>query len=266
MLRSCIVCRAGATPELQLQYCSVCQSALYCSRACQREDWKKQHKRICKLLNVGHGDMQVRNKMHMDRLMAAKELFEKTENDLSGDRKQFFKLFQESTFEGSRYAALEMKNIAERQTKHNQEALLYYSLSFLVRSSNSEMLSWSNSPLLVMLQFVDANVLSGVDELKQTPLHYLASLADSRDYATHENQLILAKQLMEHGADVNNASIPHDKMPLHIACYGGAVTNLDLVQLLLVNGADPNAQDRLGRTPLMCTTPGAPGAAKFLLN
>jgi hypothetical protein len=44
------------------------------------------------------------------------------------------------------------------------------------------------------------------------------------------------------------------------------VTNLDLVELLLKKGANPNTQDLLGRTPLMGTTPFAPGAAKFLLN
>jgi hypothetical protein len=43
----------------------------------------------------------------------------------------------------------------------------------------------------------------------------------------------------------------------------------DKPQLCLVppeKGADPNAQHHLGFTPLMYTTPFAPGAAKFLLN
>jgi hypothetical protein len=44
------------------------------------------------------------------------------------------------------------------------------------------------------------------------------------------------------------------------------VTNLDFVELLLKEVADPNSQDHLGLTPLMCTVPYAPGAAKFLLN
>ncbi len=53
---------------------------------------------------------------------------------------------------------------------------------------------------------------------------------------------------------------------LHKACYSGTVTNLEYVELLLEEGADPNAQDHLGTTPLMLTTKFAPGAAKFLLN
>ena len=44
------------------------------------------------------------------------------------------------------------------------------------------------------------------------------------------------------------------------------MTNLDFIELLLKSGADPNAQDEHGMTPLMYTSHLAPGAAKFLLN
>ncbi len=97
-------------------------------------------------------------------------------------------------------------------------------------------------------------------------------MADHSDYSTHGNQLILAKQLIEHGANVNAVSIPYGKTSLHYACYGGNVTNLDFVELILKAGADPNAKDDVGVTPLMYTAEGgnvdgyAPGAAKFLLN
>jgi hypothetical protein len=63
---------------------------------------------------------------------------------------------------------------------------------FLVRSSDSEVLSWSNSPLLVMLQLVDPNVLSGCGhkvlqeegESSESPLHHLANLGDPSDYSS----------------------------------------------------------------------------------
>jgi hypothetical protein len=103
-------------------------------------------------------------------------------------------------------------------------------------------------------------------ETRLTPLHVLAELADPSDHSTHEKQLILAKQLIEHGANVNAVSIPQGETPLHHACQAVIVTNLDLIELLLEEGADPNAQDHLGRTPLMFTGKLAPGAAKFLLN
>jgi ankyrin repeat protein len=111
------------------------------------------------------------------------------------------------------------------------------------------MFSWSNSPLLVLLQFVDPNMLFGNEETSVTLLHDSVDLADSLDYSTHENQLNLAKQLTEHGTNVKAVSSIYGKMPLHMACFTGVVTNLDFVKLLLEACADPNAQDQTGLTP-----------------
>jgi hypothetical protein len=143
MPKSCIVCSAVASPDLQLQYCAQCQSALYCSKTCQRKDWKKQHKQICKLLNVGHGDMQIRTDIHTSRSIELKESFERIGHRLPEELKRFFKLFEESTFEGSRAAAREMKAFAKRQCKNNQEFMLFHSVMILIRS-DLEMLSWPN--------------------------------------------------------------------------------------------------------------------------
>jgi hypothetical protein len=125
-----------------------------------------------------------------------------------------------------------------------------------------------------MLQVVDPNVLSGDEDEpwqeetgeRQTLLHFLADLLNPSDYSTHKNQLILAKQLVEHGANVNAVSFPCSKAPLHNACFAGNVTNLDFIEYLLKEGADPNAQAQIGKTPLMWTLPLAPGATKHLLN
>jgi hypothetical protein len=262
MSKSCGNCSVIASPDLKLLCCAGCQTALYCSKACQREDWKKQHKKICKLLNVGDGDMQVRANAHINR---GKERFERGERSLDGDKQLFFKLFTESTFEGSRAAAQKMKKYAKGQIKYNQHFLLFHSMDFLARCPNSEMLSWPNSPLLVLLQFVDPSV-SATEDTNITPLHQMADVADAFNYSTHQNQLILAKQLIEHGANVNAVTIKEGLTPLHRACYSGVVTNLDYVEYLLEAGADPNARDHEGVTPLMFTAPDAPSAAKFLLN
>jgi hypothetical protein len=210
--------------------------------------------------------MQLRTEQHTSLSINLKEDFERGERSLDENGKRFFKLFEESTFKGSRAAAKKMANIAKRQIKISQMDLVYHSLSVLVRSSNLEMLSWPNSPLLVMLQFVDPNELFGDEETSATLLHMLADLADPFDYSTHQNLLILAKQLIEHGANVNTVSIPQGETPLHRACHWGNVTNLDFIELLLDAGADPNAQNDMGRTPLMYTIAEAFGAAKFMLN
>jgi hypothetical protein len=275
MLRCCIVCKAEASPDLQLQYCATCQSALYCSRACQKTDWK-QHKKICKLLNVGHGDMQMRNDIHTERSKVSQEDFERNSNSLDEGllegTNRFFKLFEKSTFEGSQAAARKMKNIVKRMSKLGHKMLLFHSLYLLIHS-DSEKLSWPNSPLLVLLEFVDTNVLNGDEDAplqegdsRASALHVLANMADPSDYSTHENQLILAKQLIKHGANVNAVSSPNGETPLHNACHGANVTNLDFVEILLKQGADQNTQNYMGLTPMMVAVPLAPGAAKFLLN
>jgi hypothetical protein len=170
--------------DLQRQSCSGCHSALYCSEACHRKGWRKQHKQICKLLNVGHGGMQVRSEKHVRRSPYLKEIFEKGERSLKEDVKRLL----------------------------------------LVRSSDSEVFSWPNSRLLVMLQLVDTNVMSGCGhevlqegESSESPLHHLADLADPSDYSSHESRLILAKELTEYGTNVNAVSITHGKMSLRIA-------------------------------------------------
>jgi hypothetical protein len=76
--------------------------------------------------------------------------------------------------------------IAKRQTTNYQKFLLFHTLHLLIRS-DSEMFSRPNSPLLVLLQFVDPNMLTGreqyllqEEEQRSTPLHLLADLADPR--------------------------------------------------------------------------------------
>jgi hypothetical protein len=217
--------------------------------------------------------MQVRLDAHKKLSIELKEGFEVNQRSLDEDDKRFFKLFTESTFEGSRATARKMKKIAERQITQNQEFLLSHSVRVLIFCSKSEMLSWPSSPLLVMLQLVDPNVSFGTEDAplgegasRFTLLHALANVADPFNYSNHVNQVILAKQLIERGANVNAVSIPQGTTPLHHACSTSNVTNLDFVELLLEEGADPNAQEAMGNTPLMGTIPYAPGAAKFLLN
>jgi hypothetical protein len=273
MSKTCYLCHVAAPEGVTFSYCSACQSVMYCSKVCQKKDWKA-HKKICKSLNAGDGAMQVRNNFHEKASAKKEELFREMERNLGKDGKRFFKYFTQSTFKGSQAEARKMKKIVIRETRHSREVLLGHSLNLLLHT-DSEKLLWPNSPLLVLLQFVDPNALTGPDhealqegETRVTLLHLLTYLTDpiGSDYVTQENQVILGGQLIEHGANVNAGSYSNGVTPLHHACHSSTTTNLDFIQLLLENGADPNTRDPKGMTPLMYTIKMAPGAAKFLLE
>jgi hypothetical protein len=154
-----------------------------------------------------------------------------------------------------------MKTIAKRQTKYNQ-TLLPLGNPFVAKQT-----------VHFVLQFVDPDLLSEHEnaplqegENRVNPLRHLADLADRFDYSTRGNLLILAKQIIARGANVDALSSPKGETPLHAACFAGNVTNLDFVELMLEAGADTNAKEFRGMTPLMCTSPNAIGTSKFLLN
>jgi hypothetical protein len=262
----CFTCKAHTV----VKCCSKCQAVYYCSKSCQKEDWK-QHKQICQFLNVGDGAVQFQIDDHMVRYAHSQDFFETSERrfDKDEDGKRFFKLFTASTLDGSQAAAREMKKIAARQTKSSQKAMLFHSLSILMRTDPKK-LPWPNSPLRIMLEFVDANVRredSGQElATGPTPLHHLTYEANPKDHTFHRNQVILGRQLFRHGANANLDAYKAGLTPLHQACHSISVTNLDFIQLLLERGANPNAQDVDGMTPVMSAIPMAPGAAKFLLE
>lgn len=60
----------------------------------------------------------------------------------------------------------------------------------------------------------------------------------------------IVKLLIEHGSDVNNHSDEDGSTPLHEACRNSE-SDLRIVKFLMKNGADVNAPDFKGRTPLM---------------
>ncbi len=52
---SCLACGDGGTERKRTRRwrrCSGCGTASYCGRGCQKEDWKRVHRRECKLIQV----------------------------------------------------------------------------------------------------------------------------------------------------------------------------------------------------------------------
>ena len=67
-----------------------------------------------------------------------------------------------------------------------------------------------------------------------------------------KENLEMVKFLLAHGADVHALKQPENWTALHVAADAGA--SLDVVQLLLENGADPKVNDANGRTALQLAT------------
>jgi hypothetical protein len=88
-------------------------------------------------------------------------------------------------------------------------------------------------------------------------------MTDPSDYSTHESKVMIGRQLIEHGSCTHNTQ---GRTPLYYASCSRFATNLDFIQLLLENGANPNFQDSIGQVPLMSTTMFASSGAKFLLQ
>lgn len=80
--RTCTYCKKRELPnpraDQKLKRCARCRSALYCSRACQRADWKRGHQRTCSVgaIMVGNSylDSLSTEDMAMDQLVDAYRL------------------------------------------------------------------------------------------------------------------------------------------------------------------------------------------------
>jgi hypothetical protein len=85
------------------------------------------------------------------RYVARRGELERGERSPTEDSKRFFKLFEESPFDKSQAVAQKMKKNVD-QTQHILNLLLQIKDAFVAKQ---------NSPLLVMLHFIDPNVLFG---------------------------------------------------------------------------------------------------------
>jgi hypothetical protein len=52
--RSCMLCNRLESEKLKLMLCSKCKFARYCSKECQKKDWKGEHKSQCKRIVQAH--------------------------------------------------------------------------------------------------------------------------------------------------------------------------------------------------------------------
>jgi hypothetical protein len=91
---SCQLCEKGKAEGVKLSFCNACRSMSYCSRECQKADWKA-HKVICMQLKVGDTKQAV-HPDHQARAEVAKERAERALSDCGPRVRRFFDLFFES--------------------------------------------------------------------------------------------------------------------------------------------------------------------------
>jgi hypothetical protein len=155
---SCQVCEKGEAEGLTLSFCNSCRSVSYCSRECQKADWKTR-KVICKKLNVGDAKQPVRP-LHAFRAEKTKKQSRLFISDCAPNVRRFFDLFFESQGDTDHTDTVrKMKEIFRKECRSNQRAMFFNCLSILSQLP-SEMLKLPTSPLKVALQSVDANVMS----------------------------------------------------------------------------------------------------------
>ena len=133
----------------------------------------------------------------------------------------------------------EMKRVFDMVPKPERVEFILLLLPKLV-CSPTKLVQRSTSPLAVLLGdggLVDPNAISAADG--RTALLYLPECS-AGDASSAENQVTLARQLIEAGADVNRRAGTGDgsrTYPLHTACHCKNITNLEYIRLLLDNGA-----------------------------
>jgi len=268
--------KESTSKGVELMTCLQCKSVCYCSKKCQRLDWKQGHKYLCPYLNVGDAE-QVRT-LHHTMFTMGKSMFSLAcEENYSLDQRQkrFFQLFWDSCKEENLKSdkkiskmAREMKRILLRVSREKRDEWFFTSVITLIHDAPTELLDLPTCPINILLPLIDPRSLSNCN-VEKAVLHSVAVTGDPFDERLNQNVVVSARKLLAAGANVNKrASKESGETVLHLACDGVTKpVNLDLIKLLLKAGADPNAKRfDTAETPLIIAVAGCPSAAKFLLE
>jgi len=263
--------KESTSKGVELMTCLQCKSVCYCSKKCQRLDWKQGHKHLCPYLNVGDA-VQICTRNHTMYTMGKSIFFE--ENYSHDPRqKKFFQLFWDSckvenlkSDKTISKMTRDMKRVLLRVPREKKEELFFSSVITLIHDAPTEHLDLPTCPINILLPLIDPNSLSNRNIVRAV-LHSVAATSDPFDERLNQNVVVSARKLLAAGANVN-ASKESGETALHLACDGVTKSvNLDLIKLLLKAGADPNAKRvDTAETPLILAVAGCPSAAKFLLE
>ena len=141
----------------------------------------------------------------------------------------------------------EVVGINTLASKSSAEA---HNLNFAV--AMSEIRTVSQRSNLRALTDLDGYKTADASQTSQAPMRTI-SVEDFR-FAAYAGKVETVRQALQAGMDVNSANSETKLTPLHMAAYNG---HTKVVKLLLENGAQVDAQDHEGKTPLIhaCTGP-----------
>jgi len=249
--------------------CTGCKSVSYCQKKCQHTNWKT-HKKICKRLNPG----DAKQATHLSHTLAG-DIDEDVVNSMilkgaGGMEKEFYDLFLNSQDQTKGEMPLIIKKMEDcflplsKCTKQNS---LFEFIKVLMNLP-TKLVELPTSPLSVTMKQMSAKLIRLATLEGESTLHKLAEGGNPLKERSLKNQVIIGRQLILAGCNVNARCGKNLKKMtvLHKACHSSTHTNLAFIKLLLDNGADPNARNSFGETPIMYTLDYSTGAAKFLLE
>ena len=124
------ICGSCGRAGTDLLRCSRCQAVYYCNAACQRDDWRRVHKRLCPQLNVA-ASQQLHHRDHA----SVQEMHQLSLSRLANNPLHIQKMYEIFlSKDESDDNVSEMKRLFRLTTSvHKRQALLFQSLSILMQ-------------------------------------------------------------------------------------------------------------------------------------
>jgi ankyrin repeat protein len=269
MERNCAACKNSG---LNFKVCSACKNVHYCSRDCQKSDWKR-HKKECKKATRKMTTIQQK---FMKAVITKIGKWNKVKDVLKEDKDKSIDL---NIKYAKGYTVLHMathdcrvdvitqliRKGADVNARDDTGTCPLHCIAFIPRGKRNRM----EIAKLLIKNGADVNMM---DNDKFRIIHSVVSQGDlqftklliengvdvnSLGRTVNDTPLIIAshfayksvvKYLIEKGANVNAANVPHKNTALLKLARLGSV---GVAELLIKNGAKVDARNRQGWTPLL---------------